>query len=56
MKNAYKILYETPKWKRRLGRPRRKLEDNIKLDLEEIGVRIWIGLTWIRLESNSRLF
>ena len=26
------------KGKRRLGRPRRRLEDNIRMDLEEIGI------------------
>jgi hypothetical protein len=35
-----------PEEKRSLGRPRRKCEDNIKMDLREIG---WGGMDWIDL-------
>jgi len=31
--NAYRILAETPEGKKPLGRPRRRREDNIKMDL-----------------------
>ena len=36
-----------PEGKRPLGRPRRRWEDNIKMDLQEVGCRgvDWIGLT-----------
>ena len=33
-----KILTGKPKGKRPLGRPRRRWEDNIRMDLEEIGI------------------
>jgi hypothetical protein len=36
-RNAYKILVGKPEGKRPLGRFRRRLEDNIKMDLREIG-------------------
>jgi hypothetical protein len=36
-RNAYTILVGTPEGKRPLGRPRRRWEENIKLDLREIG-------------------
>jgi hypothetical protein len=36
-RNAYRILVGKPEGKRPLGRPRRILEENIKLDLREIG-------------------
>jgi hypothetical protein len=36
-RNAYRILVGKPEGKRPLGRPRRRWEDNIKLDLREIG-------------------
>jgi hypothetical protein len=32
-----------------LGRPRRRLEDNIKMDLREIGID---GANWIRLAQD----
>jgi hypothetical protein len=33
MRNAYNILVIKPEGKKPLGRPRRRLEDNIKMDL-----------------------
>jgi hypothetical protein len=38
-----------PERKRPLGRPRRKWEDNIKMDLREIG---WGGMDWIDLAQD----
>ena len=35
---AFKILTDNPTRKRPLGRPRRRWEDNIRMDLEEIGI------------------
>ena len=37
-RSAIKILTGKPTGKRPLGRPRRKWEDNIRMDLEEIGI------------------
>jgi hypothetical protein len=36
-RNAYMILVRTPEVKRPLGIPRRRCEDNIKMDFREIG-------------------
>jgi hypothetical protein len=36
-RNTYRVSVGTPEGKRQLGRPRRRLEDNIKMDLGEIG-------------------
>jgi hypothetical protein len=41
---AYMILVERPEGRRPLGRPRRRWEDNIKMDLQEVG---WEGEDWI---------
>jgi hypothetical protein len=43
---AYNLLVGKPEGKRRLGRPRRRWVDNIKMDLAEIefGGVDWIGL------------
>jgi hypothetical protein len=38
-----------PEGKRPLGRPRRRWEDNIKMDLREIGID---GANWIRLAQD----
>jgi hypothetical protein len=36
-RNAYRILVGKPEGERTLGRPRRKWEDNIRMDLRERG-------------------
>jgi hypothetical protein len=41
-------LLGKPEGKRPLGRPRRRWEDNIKMDLWEIGLGMWIGFIWLR--------
>jgi len=40
-----------PGGKRQLGRPRRRWEDNIKMDLREVG--IWIGSSWFRIGTGG---
>ena len=37
-RRAFKTLTGKPTEKRPLGRPRRRWEDNIRMDLEEIGI------------------
>ena len=49
--SAVKILAGKPIGKRPLERPKRRWEDNIRMDLEEIGslsMRV-IGLIWLRI-------
>jgi hypothetical protein len=42
---AGRALVRKPEGKRPLGRPRRRWEDNIKMDLQEVGWRMdWIDL------------
>ena len=36
-RGVHKVLVGKPEGKRQLGRPRRSWEDNIKMDLEEVG-------------------
>ena len=36
-RGVHKVLVGKPEGKRPLGRPRRRWEDNIKMDLEEVG-------------------
>jgi hypothetical protein len=47
--NAYRILVGTPEGKRPLRRPRRRWEDNIRMDLREIG---WGGMDWIDMAEG----
>ena len=45
-KSAFKILTGKPAGRRPLGRPRRRWEDNIRMDLEEMGINAgsWVDL------------
>jgi hypothetical protein len=49
-RKVYKVLVVNPEGKRPLGRPRRRWEDGIKMDLREIGLG---GVDWIRLAQDS---
>jgi len=46
--NVYKVLEGKPEGNKQLGRPRHRWEDNIKMDLEEVG---W-GMDWIDLAQD----
>jgi hypothetical protein len=48
-RNGYRILAGKPEGKRPLGRPRRRWEDNIRIDLREIE---WGGIDWIDLAQD----
>ncbi|KAJ4436590.1 hypothetical protein ANN_16623 [Periplaneta americana] len=64
-RNAYRLLVGRPEGKRPLGRPRRRWEDNIKMDLREVGYddRDWINLAqdrdrwraYVRAAMNLRV-
>jgi hypothetical protein len=48
--NAYRLQVRRPERKRPLGRSRRKLVDNIKMDVRGIG---WSGVDWIDLAQDT---
>ena len=43
-RGVYRVLVGKPEGKRPLGRPRRRWEDNIKMDLQEGGCGDWMEL------------
>jgi hypothetical protein len=45
-RGGYRILVERPEGRRPLGRPTRRWDDNIKMDLQEVG---WVDMDWIEL-------
>jgi hypothetical protein len=49
-RNVYRVLVGKPEGKRPLGRPRRKWEDGIKMDLREIGRG---GVEWIHVALDA---
>ena len=48
-RGVYRVLVGKPEGKRPLGRPRRRWEDNIKMDLQEVGCG---GMDWIELRQD----
>ena len=48
-RGLYRVLVGKPGGKSPLGRPRRRLEDNIKMNLQEVGC---VGMDWIELAQN----
>jgi hypothetical protein len=54
-RGAYRVLVGRPEGRRPLGRPRRRWEDNIKMDLQEVGWRAWTGLIWLRIGTGGGL-
>jgi hypothetical protein len=48
-RGAIRALVGKPEGRRPLGRPRRRWEDNIKMDLREVG---WEGMDWINLAQD----
>jgi hypothetical protein len=49
-RNVYKILVGKPGGKRLLGRPRRRCEDGIRMDLR---AGVWIGFDWLRIGKGD---
>jgi len=49
-RGVYRVLVGKPEGKRRLGRPRRRWEDNIKIDLQELGCG---SVDWIELAQDK---
>jgi hypothetical protein len=54
-RGVYRILIGRPEGKRPLGRSRRRWEDNIEMDLREIGIdgAIWIQLAQDRVQWRA---
>jgi hypothetical protein len=51
----YKVLVGKPEGKRPLGRPKRRWEDGIRMDLRETGLGVWIGFDWLRIGTGGGL-
>ena len=48
-RGVYRVLVGEAEGKRSLGRPRHRWEDNIKMDLQEVGCE---GMDWIELAQD----
>jgi hypothetical protein len=50
---VHKVLVGKPEGKRPLGRPRRRCEDNIKIDLQEVEGVVGTGCSWMRIGTGG---
>jgi hypothetical protein len=51
---VYRVLMGKPEGKRPLGRPRHRWEDNIKINLQEVGKGVWTGSSFLRIGRGGR--
>jgi hypothetical protein len=49
MRNVYIVLVGKPEWKRPLGRPRYRWEEDIRVNLRETG---WKDVDWMHLAQD----
>jgi len=54
-KAVYRLLGGKSEGRRPLGRPRCRWEDNIKMDLQEVGCGVWTGSSWFRIGTCGGL-
>jgi len=52
-RGVYRVLVEKAERKRPLGRSRHRWEDNIKMDLQEVGWGAWTGLISPRVGTGG---
>jgi hypothetical protein len=51
--SAYRVLVGRPEGRRPLERSRHRWDDNIKMDLQELG---WWGMDWSELAQNRDMW
>jgi hypothetical protein len=49
-----RVLVRKPDGKSPLWRPRRRWEDNIKINVQEAECGVWTGLSWLRIGTGGR--
>ena len=52
-RDVNRVLGGKPEGKRPLRRPMSIWEDYIKMDLPEVGLRVWTGSNWLRMETGG---
>ena len=54
--DAYRVLVGKPEGTRPLGISSSRWEDNIKMDLQEVGWGAWTGLLWLSIGTGCGTF
>jgi hypothetical protein len=50
---VYRVLVGKPEGKRPLGKTMRRWEDNIKMDLQEVGCGVSTGSSWLGIGTGG---
>ena len=53
--DVLRVFMGKPERKRALGRLRRRWEDNIKMDVQEIELGLWTALIWLQIGASGGL-
>ena len=52
-RGVHRVLVGKPEGKKPLGRPRRRWDNNIKVDLQEVGGLVGTGWSWLRIGTSG---
>jgi len=52
-RGVHRVLVRKSEGKRPMGRPRPRWEDNIKMDLQEVGGVLGTGWSWLRIGTGG---
>ena len=52
-RGVHRVLMGKPEGKKPMGRPRRRWENNIKMDLQEVGRVVGTGWSWLRIGTGG---
>jgi hypothetical protein len=53
-RGVYGVLVCKREGKKPIGRPRRRWEDNIKIEIQEMELGLWTGSSWLRIVICGR--
>ena len=50
---VYSVWVGKPEGKRPFGKPRRRWDGNVKMDLQEVVCGVWTGSSWFRIVTGG---
>ena len=53
IKGVYSVLLKKSERERPLGRPMRRWDDNIKMEIQEVGCGAWTRSMWLRIGTGG---
>ena len=53
LRGLFSVMVGKPEGKSSLGRTRHRWENNIKMDLQDLGVGVWTVSSWLRIGTGG---